>query len=92
VPSIGSRTRVASPPVDEAGLFAQHVEAGVLVIEDPEDRGLRHPIDSRAGCAVGAAADDLGRVLHELRDRVLDGLRELKEKLLHGADLPAFLI
>src|SRR5256885_15449319 len=84
VPSIGSRTRVASPAVDEAGLFAQHVEAGLLVLEDPKDRGLGHPVDPRAGCAVGPAAHDLGGVLDELRDRMLDGLGELEEKLLHG--------
>src|SRR5256885_16468490 len=84
VPSIGSRTRVASPAVDEAGLFAQHVEAGLLVLEDPKDRGLGHPVDPRAGCAVGPAAHDLGGVLDELRDRMLDGLGELEEKLLHS--------
>src|SRR2546426_1674202 len=73
-----------SPAVDEAGLFAQHVEASLLVLEDPKDRGLGHPVDPRAGCAVGPAAHDLGGVLDELRDRMLDRLGELEEKLLHG--------
>src|SRR2546425_10298187 len=71
-------------PVDEPGLFAEDVHASVLVIEDPKDGGLRHPVDPRAGCAVSAAAHDLTGVLDEFRDRVLDGLRELEEKLLHG--------
>src|SRR3989441_7408825 len=71
-------------PVDEPGLFAEDVHASVLVIEDPKDGGLRHPVDPRAGCPVGAAPHDLGRVLNELRDRMLDGLRKLEEKFLHG--------
>src|SRR5437867_805668 len=63
-----------------------HGEEKVLRIVrvNPNDRGLGHPVDPRAGCAVGPAAHDLGRVLDELRDRMLDGLGELEEKLLHG--------
>src|SRR5207253_6053593 len=75
VPSIGSKTRVASPPRStNPSLLAQDVEPGVLIVQHPQDGLFRDAVDSGAWGPIRAAAEHLRGVLGDLRNRVLDGV------------------
>src|SRR5688572_3514041 len=74
-----------SAPVDEPGFLTQYVERRPFVIEDSQHRLLRNPVDAQARSPVGTLAEDLRGVSVDLRDRVLDGIREFEEEPLHRA-------
>src|SRR5207249_10591272 len=71
--------------VDEPSFLAQDVQPGVLILQNPQDGLFRDAIDSGAWGPIGAAPEHLRGVLRDFRDRVLDGVREFQEELLHAA-------